>query len=558
MIDMKRRRFLEAATLSSVLISGCSFGSTSSPTETNTDSSTPTETDTESPNPTDSASSAEFAFGQPTYPDVVPPVDTFTIQLPVTNTGDTEGSTTVLLTVDERERSKTIAVDPGEEVTLSFTIDGGLVADTYDFVIEESRTGQTARGKVRVGGDVPELEYFIGTEGQKFVRNGEPFYFSGGNNDMLRRAPKWYVDMVFAEAAELGMTALRTWVYAGKCYIGECKGNNSKVLPEPADDGSDAVESLPPLNEAVMRQLDYAIYKANETGVRLVLPLLSNTDSHTGITDFVRYSASASGHDDFYTDTTCRELYKEYAEAVLTRVNVYTGREYRNDPGILMWELVNEPDLLDNDGETSIMQNWIEEMAPFIKSIDDNHLLSTGEIGYYEESRAQSLPNKSDQGMDFIKNHQPEAIDAATFHMYLNKNSLMVEDDGIPRWKTWVENHARDAHEQLDKPLYAGEVAPSNDDGEFRVDRRDDDSKAQDEKRAEKYREIFGEFVDYDVNGAFNWTFMIPFDYATDPVDDPEKWNAGVSVYPEDPYTPEALRDYATTLDSLSPDPESQ
>ena len=544
---MKRRRFLEVATLSSTLLAGCS--SVDNPTSTSDGGEISTSTD--------AAGSANFQIEQPTYPDAITPGDSFEMHVSVKNTGSSGGSTTVSLDIGEYGGSKAIDLASGEETTLSFTIEEGLVADTYEFSIVESTTDQSIRQELQVGGEIPELDHFIQTEGADFVRDGEPFYFSGGNNDMIRRAPKWYVDMVFDEAAELGLGALRTWVYAGKCYIGDCKNTNNKVIPDPAEDGSDAVESLPPLNETVMRQLDYAIYKANETGVRLVLPLLSNTASHTGITDFVRYTASASSHDDFYTDPNCRNLYKEYVEAVLTRENVYTGREYRNDPGIMLWELVNEPDLLDNDGSTSIMQDWIEEMAPYIKSIDDNHLLSTGEIGYYEESSEKSLSGKSDQGMAFIKNHQPDAIDAATFHIYLTKNGLMIEEDGIPRWKPWVENHAIDAHETLEKPLYAGEVAPSNDAGEFRVDRRDDDWKAQDKKRADKYREIFDEFLEHDVNGAVNWTFMIPFDFATDPVDDPEDWNAGVSVYPDDLHTSEVLREYSATLTSMSSDPSS-
>lgn len=542
---MKRRRFLEVATLSSALLSGCA----------SVDNSTSMDDTEETSTSTDTANNADFEFEQATYPDTITPGESFEMQIPVKNTGNNQGETTVSLDLGEYEKSKTTELASEEETTVIFTIEEGLIAGTYEFTIAETTTDQSFQGELRVGGDIPKLDHFIQTEGPNFVRDGEPFYFSGGNNDMVRRAPKWYVDMVFAEAAELGLGALRTWVYAGKCYIGDCKGTNNKVIPDPAEDGSDAVESLPPLNETVMQRLDYAIYKANETGVRLILPLLSNTASHTGITDFVRYTASASSHDDFYTDPNCRGLYKEYVEAVLTRKNVFTDREYRNDPGIMLWELVNEPDLQDNDGSTSIMQEWIEEMAPFIKSIDDKHLLSTGEIGYYEESRDQSLSGKSDQGMAYIKNHQPDAIDAATFHIYLNKNGLMIEEDSIPRWKPWVENHAIDAHETLEKPLYAGEVAPSNDAGEFRVDRRDDDWKAQDEKRAEKYRELFDEFLEHDVNGAVNWTFMIPFDFATDPVDDPEQWNAGVSVYPEDPHTPEVLQEYSATLDSMSPEP---
>ena len=40
-------------------------------------------------------------------------------------------------------------------------------------------------------------------------------------------------------------------------------------------------------------------------------------------------------HDDFYDDPVVKQWYKNYAEALITRVNSYTGVAYKDDPVIL-------------------------------------------------------------------------------------------------------------------------------------------------------------------------------------------------------------------------------
>ncbi|GAA0654958.1 cellulase family glycosylhydrolase [Salarchaeum japonicum] len=531
---LSRRRLLALAGVAGVGgLAGCSE---QSPTTTRRTSTTGT-----------TAGAVAFALSDLSTPADVTAGDPFDVSVGVRNRGDVAGETTVVLELEAYTASKRVALDPGETERVAFSVPGDLDAQSYALSVFERESGAEVTGEVVVSEPVPRLENFVGVEGTQFVVDGERFRFNGANNDMLARTPRWYVDRVFEEAAALGLNALRTWVYAGKCYIGSCAGENTKLIPEPAEDGSDARETLPELNETVLERLDYAIYRANETGVRLVLPLLSNTDSHTGITDFVRYSASASDHDDFYTDERCRRFYRTYVERILTRENTLTGREYRDDPGILLWELVNEPDLLDNDGDTALMDDWIGEMAAYLKSVDDTHPVSTGEIGMYEDSNPDSLEGKNDQGMAFLPNHRHDAIDAATVHMHPSHMGFTVENDaGVERWKPWVANHARDAREELGKPLYVGEFSAG--DENYTVDRRDGDWERQDERRANRYREIFGEFREHDVDGALTWTFMIPFDYATDPVDDPDEWNAGDSVYPRDTHSASALAEYSNAI----------
>ena len=52
-------------------------------------------------------------------------------------------------------------------------------------------------------------------------------------------------------------------------------------------------------------------------------------------------------HDDFYTDPTIIGWYKEWIAHVLERTNTLTGVRYKDDPTIAMWELGNEPRLVD-------------------------------------------------------------------------------------------------------------------------------------------------------------------------------------------------------------------
>jgi mannan endo-1,4-beta-mannosidase len=50
---------------------------------------------------------------------------------------------------------------------------------------------------------------------------------------------------------------------------------------------------------------------------------------------------------------------------------------YMNDPTILSWNLINEP-RCDAIGCNVNILSWIEEMAPYLKAQDPNHLVTVG------------------------------------------------------------------------------------------------------------------------------------------------------------------------------------
>lgn len=83
----------------------------------------------------------------------------------------------------------------------------------------------------------------------------------------------------------------------------------------------------------------------------------------------------------------------------------------QDDSTIFGFDLINEPRHSDASGDT--LHNWLAEMAAFVKTIDQHHLLTSGSEGYYGASTPELLsenPSKdASSGTDYVRNsHIPE------------------------------------------------------------------------------------------------------------------------------------------------------
>ncbi|XP_019223982.1 PREDICTED: mannan endo-1,4-beta-mannosidase 1-like [Nicotiana attenuata] len=149
---------------------------------------------------------------------------------------------------------------------------------------------------------------------------------------------------------------------------------------------------------------------------------------------------------------------------VVTRFNTITRVSYRDDPTIMAWELINEPrDQTDYSGKT--VNVWVQEMASFVKSLDNKHLLEVGMEGFYGDSipeRKQVNPGYQ-VGTDFISNHLINEIDFATIHAYTDQWVSGQSDDAQLAWmERWVTSHWQDARNILKKPLVLAEFGKSS------------------------------------------------------------------------------------------------
>lgn len=96
-----------------------------------------------------------------------------------------------------------------------------------------------------------------------------------------------------------------------------------------------------------------------------------------------------------------------------------------------------------------IVGDWISEMAAYVKSLDGNHLLTTGEEGYRTSGDTSCCVNNwmngGVKGVDFDRNVKDPHIDFATVHAYPDNWGVPASDY---KWygPNFIRDRARIAH----------------------------------------------------------------------------------------------------------------
>lgn len=271
---------------------------------------------------------------------------------------------------------------------------------------------------------------FVHRRGRHFVVDRKSFYFGGDNLYYLgNNTTNTRVDSLTAKGREAGVAVIRMWAF----------NNGTPTSLQPA---------VHVYNETALRQLDYAVRKASDNGARVILTLVNNWNDFNGMQWYVdQLLGPGQSKDLFYTNTACRKAYEDYARMLVNRVNTYTGRKYKDDPAIFAWELANEPRCR-SDKSGATLYNWIDHMAGYIKSIDHNHMVSTGEEGFKVGGVATDWTESGYDGVDFARNTANRNIDFATIHLYT---------DSWNKDNTWAVQFLTDrasvAHERLNKPI---------------------------------------------------------------------------------------------------------
>jgi mannan endo-1,4-beta-mannosidase len=303
---------------------------------------------------------------------------------------------------------------------------------------------------------IPQSQ-FVSTRDSKFILNGRDFRFFGINAYYLQTnaadtSKRYIVGDVFSFAKKAGIKVIRTWAF-----------NNSSDSVYPGVISTKPGEFL----EQGLVGLDYVISKAKEYDLFLILTLANNFPDYGGIEQYIRWanqyltppSSQPFSHNHFFTDDSITNWYKFFLFSILNRANTFTGILYKEDPTIFSFELINEAS---NSGFSyTHVKNWYEKIADYFRSIDTNHLLTTGEIGFdVDVSRYSNLDffyNGSDflfngsKGTSFVVNSALPKIDYTSIHMYPESWGMNAKA-GI----TWIKDHAA-ISEELNKPIILGE-----------------------------------------------------------------------------------------------------
>jgi mannan endo-1,4-beta-mannosidase len=329
---------------------------------------------------------------------------------------------------------------------------------------------------------------FVGTSGGQLVLNGGPYVFSAGNSYTMLFSHE-AADEQFAIARDLGLNAIRMWGFwnGEELRVRQLMEMDAALGMQGTELGRDSMLQASPgvFPEEGWEKLDYVLFQANLHGIKIIMPLLNEWREFGGIDQYLAWAGVAVPDDTDYTEEEsdqleedtkavrgefwqnerCMAMYKDYVSHVLNRVNTYSGVAYKDDPAILMWELLNEPryGTWQAGGDGTILADWLGEAAAFIKSIDPNHLVSTGEEGFLpagSNTRGRtSYPwtGAPGEGIDFVKNANLDSIDVLSVHGWPFQWGIGAEYPDLATFiPEWIDEHLELA-EQAGKPLYMGE-----------------------------------------------------------------------------------------------------
>ncbi|WP_165818457.1 cellulase family glycosylhydrolase [Frankia canadensis] len=269
------------------------------------------------------------------------------------------------------------------------------------------------------GADTP----FVRSSSGRLVLQGVPFLFTGMNlwNANANLGPPQYCGSpagLSAAGDEFGpgVRAVRLWFF-----------QRLATTPEGMRDWS---------------AFDATVHAAAAHNLRIIAVLGNQWADCEG------YASAADGYRtrDWYRDGYRRnrppgqpDTYRDWVRAVVER--------YRDDPTIMMWQLVNEPEDADSLGGScspdaaEVLRAFTRDVGRQVKDLDARHLLGMGTTGSGQCGTS---------GGDYVQLNADPSIDVADYHDYAL--------DVLPgdQWN----GLATRAHEmvQLGKPLIIGEM----------------------------------------------------------------------------------------------------
>lgn len=211
---------------------------------------------------------------------------------------------------------------------------------------------------------------------------------------------------------DLGVTNLRV-------LVGGDGGENlpSHIMP--------VLQTAPGVyNDTVLDGLDYLMADLEKRGMKAVLYLNNAWEWSGGYGTYLEWTGegvapnpSVDGYRN-YTDyvskfvrsDSAKELAAQHVRYIVGRTNRYTGEPYSESPAIMSWQICNEPRAFASDSVTKrALAEWLSSQAALIKSIDSNHLVSTGSEGLYGCEVDLDL---------WLEIHSDRNIDYGTIHVW--------------------------------------------------------------------------------------------------------------------------------------------
>jgi len=409
---------------------------------------------------------------------------------------------------------------------------------------------------------------FVHRSGSQFSLGGQPYRIAGTNMwaaaYLGAAAPIGNRDRLKRELDRLGALGINNVRILGSSEFSPLKNS---VRPTFRNRTSH-------YNESLLRGLDHALAEMGKRGLTAVIYLTNFWEWSGGMMTYLYWTNGgryinmndpahpwpefADRSSEFYGHAAAVRMFDDYVRAVVGRRNTVTGRLYRDDPTIMAWQLANEP----RPGGSSEagrkhMQAylaWIRGTAKLIKSIDPNHMVSTGSEGTQgclEDDRC------------VVDAHSSPLVDYVTGHIWPQNWGWADPKDLPGTWPTTERNVRAYLERQvgvatrLGKPLVIEEFGYPRDNGSF-------DPSATTTYKDRYYKLIYDAVIASvrsggPLQGANFWGWggegrpqhgdhhFVRGDtsYLGDPPHEPQGW---YSVFDSDASTQAVIRNYAAAL----------
>jgi mannan endo-1,4-beta-mannosidase len=341
--------------------------------------------------------------------------------------------------------------------------------------------------------DDPSATSFIETSGTHFTLDGRPFFVTGVNNHYLTYGSQDEVTRVLDDAVAMGANVVRTFLQP---VIGSLDGSKPTIwdwrlegeASNLAVKGTyllhwDPSQNRMAINDGAngMQKIDFLIAEAGKRHLRLIIAFLDFWAYTGGVQQMRAWYGSRDESTFFFNDPRTKRDYRTWVRHVVQRVNPLTGLAYQDDPTIMAWELMNEG----NARPEALRLAWTAEMSAYVKSLDSNHLVSSGHANVSEKLSDLMIPT-----LDFGTWHGyplyynltvPEFNDLITEFCQLAARAdkpVLLEEFGYARsnrdfpdaYEKWLDTLTRD-------PKCAGwivwRLASRQDSGRYPVDEYD-------------------------------------------------------------------------------------
>jgi len=288
---------------------------------------------------------------------------------------------------------------------------------------------------------------FIHIKNGQFIKNGTPYYYVGANF--------WYGAILGSE----GEGGNRERLHKELDFLKSIGADNLRVLV--GSDGSRGItakveptlQTAPGVyNDTILAGLDYLLVEMNKRDMSAILYLNNSWEWSGGYSQYLEWAGygkapvpAVDGWDaymkfvqQYATSESAQALFANYVNDMITRTNRYTGVKYTEDPTIMSWQIGNEPRAFSDENKEPFAR-WMAKVAAQIRSLDKNHLISTGSEGKHG----------CEQDIDlFERIHADANIDYLNFHIWPYNWGWSPKDslqESLPRaienTKNYIDEH---------------------------------------------------------------------------------------------------------------------